>query len=62
MSARVLCLRAIDALAESDLELVLACLEELEELLQRQEEGWVLLRDGALVPDMSVFEEEKRGR
>jgi hypothetical protein len=58
MSALTLVLRAIDALADGKQDLALACLEELEALLQRGEERHVPQRHVPGVHDLSVFDGE----
>jgi len=55
---RELVVRALDALVDGDFELVGACLEELDAVLARHRDGWVLVTDGSLVADMSVFNEK----
>jgi hypothetical protein len=58
---RELVVRALDALADGDLHLVEACLEELDAMLARHFAGWVMLSDFADIPDMSVFNDEGGG-
>jgi hypothetical protein len=58
--ARELVVRALDALADGDIYFVGTCLEELDAMLRRHDDGWVLLTDCASIPDMSVFEEDDR--
>jgi hypothetical protein len=63
VTALALILRALDALADGEYDLVRACLEELHDAEARRLSGWVCLSDVPDVPDMTVFDEgPERGR
>lgn len=62
MTPRALILRALDALADGELGLVRACLEEADAILEADANRWVTFDDVPLVPDLSVLPDGMRPR
>jgi hypothetical protein len=58
MTPLALVVRALDALADGDLDLVRACLEGAEDQLRAQANRWVMLADVPATPDPCVLEED----